>query len=80
LIRGVLNTIALTFDGKPAAATTIARKRAVVCGVLNYAVESDLLPANPIDKDSVEGFPRWPTRSTGALSRTTTRSRDSWPP
>jgi integrase len=50
LIRGVLDTIALTLDGKPAAATTIARKRAVFYGVLNYAVELDLLPANPIDK------------------------------
>lgn len=50
LIRGVLDTIALTLDGKPAAATTIARKRAVFYGVVNYAVELDLLPANPIDK------------------------------
>jgi hypothetical protein len=31
----VLDTIALTLDGKPAAATTIARKRAVFYGVLN---------------------------------------------
>ena len=37
-------------DGKPAAATTIARKRAVFYGVLNYAVELDILPANPISK------------------------------
>jgi integrase len=36
--------------GKPAAATTIARKRAVFYGVLNYAVELDILAANPIDK------------------------------
>ena len=37
-------------DGRPAAATTIARKRAVFYGALNYAVELDLLAANPIDK------------------------------
>ena len=37
-------------DGKPAAATTIARKRAVLHGVVSYAVELDILPANPIDK------------------------------
>ena len=50
LIRRALDAITLTMDGKPAAATTIARKRAVVYGVLNYAVELDILPANPIDK------------------------------
>ena len=37
-------------DGQAAAATTIARKRAVFCGVLYYAVELDILPANPITK------------------------------
>jgi integrase len=35
---------------EPAAATTVARKRAVFYGALNYAVELDILPANPIDK------------------------------
>jgi integrase len=38
LIRRALDTIALKMDGKPAAATTVARKRAVFYGVLNYAV------------------------------------------
>ena len=37
-------------DGKPAAATVVARKRSVFYGVLNYAVELDILPANPVDK------------------------------
>jgi len=37
-------------DGTPAAATTIARKRAVFYSVLNYGVELDILPANPIGK------------------------------
>ena len=52
LIRGALDRIALKIDGTPAAATTIARKRAVFYGVLNYAVELDLLASNPIDKVS----------------------------
>jgi len=50
LIRRALDALALTLDGQPAAATTIARKRAVFYGVLNYAVELDILPANPIGK------------------------------
>src|SRR5262245_35666281 len=50
LIRCALDALALTLDGQPAAATTIARKRAVFYGVLNYAVELDILPANPIGK------------------------------
>ena len=52
LIRGALDRIALRIDGSAAAATTIARKRAVFYGALNYAVELDLLAANPIDKVS----------------------------
>ncbi len=52
IIRRALDTLALTMDGRPAAATTIARKRAVFYGTLNYAVELDLLAANPIDKVS----------------------------
>jgi integrase len=50
LIRRALDSLSLTMNGKPAAATTIARKRAVFYGVLNYAVELDILPANPIGK------------------------------
>jgi integrase len=50
LIRRALDALALTLEGQPAAATTIARKRAVFYGVLNYAVELDILPANPISK------------------------------
>ena len=40
-------------DGSPAAANTVARKRAVFHGALGYAVELGLLPANPI------GLVRW---------------------
>jgi integrase len=50
LIRRALDTLALTLSGRPAAATTVARKRAVFYGVLGYAVEVDILAANPIDK------------------------------
>jgi hypothetical protein len=52
IIRRALDMLALTIDGRPAAATTIARKRAVFYGTLKYAVELDLLAANPIDKVS----------------------------
>ncbi|MCO6010552.1 tyrosine-type recombinase/integrase [Actinoallomurus purpureus] len=49
--RSALNAIAVTMDGRPAAATTIARKRAVLYNVLKYAVkERKLLDANPIDQ------------------------------
>ena len=50
IIRHALDAIAQTIDGKAAAATTIARKRAVFYGVLNYGVELGLLAANPVDK------------------------------
>lgn len=50
LVRGALDAITLTMAGQPAAATTIVRKRAIFYGMLNYAVELDILPANPIDK------------------------------
>jgi integrase len=50
LIRRALDALTLTMDGKAAAATTIARKRAVFYGVLSYAVELDILPANPVRK------------------------------
>jgi integrase len=50
LIRQALDTLSLTMDGRPAAATVVARKRSVFYGVLTYAVELDILPANPVDK------------------------------
>lgn len=50
LIRRALDAIALTMDGRPAAATVAGRKRSVFYSVLGYAVELDILPANPIDK------------------------------
>ena len=48
MIRAALDGLCARLDGSPAAANTIARKRAVFHGALGYAVELGLLPANPI--------------------------------
>ncbi|MDN3356824.1 hypothetical protein [Actinomadura sp. DC4] len=49
--RTALNAIAVTMAGGAAAASTIARKRAVLYNVLKYAVkERRLLETNPIDQ------------------------------
>jgi integrase len=50
VIRGVLGACARTQAGKPAAATTQRRKRAVFYNAIGYAVEEGLLPANPVDR------------------------------
>ena len=47
-VRAVLDACARRLDGKPAAATTTRRKRAVFANALGYAVERRLLPANPL--------------------------------
>lgn len=49
LVRKALDALSLRIDGKQAAATTIARKRAVFYGALRYAVELRLLPTHPMD-------------------------------
>jgi integrase len=49
-LRAALEALALTLDGKPAAATTVRRKRAVFHNALQYAVEIEALPANNLDK------------------------------
>jgi integrase len=49
-MRCVLDALCVKLDRKPAAATTTYRKRAVVYNALGFAVELDLLPANPIDR------------------------------
>jgi integrase len=48
--RRVLDTLAVTVSGRAAAATTVRRKRAVLYNALRYAVELELLPANPLDR------------------------------
>jgi integrase len=50
LIRKALSASAVTLDGRPAAATTLRRKRAVLYNALGYAVELQLLDSNPIDR------------------------------
>ncbi|MCA2229634.1 tyrosine-type recombinase/integrase [Nonomuraea aurantiaca] len=49
-IRLALDALALCLDGKAAAPTTIARKRAVFHALPEYAVELDELPSNPLHK------------------------------
>jgi integrase len=50
LVRRALDTLSVTLDGRPAAASVVARKRAVFYSALGYAVELDIVPANPLDK------------------------------
>jgi integrase len=47
-VRTVLNACSRRLDGKPAAATTTRRKRAIFANALGYAVERRLLPASPL--------------------------------
>jgi integrase len=44
----VLARIGRKLDGRPAAASTVSRKRAVFHNALEYAVERELLPQNPL--------------------------------
>jgi hypothetical protein len=43
--------VALRLDGKPTAATTTRRKRAVFANALGYASELGLQPASPLDRN-----------------------------
>jgi integrase len=49
-VRLGLDALTFLLDGTAAAATTIARKRSVFYNVLQYAVDLEELPANPIDR------------------------------
>ncbi|MEV0309301.1 tyrosine-type recombinase/integrase [Nonomuraea fuscirosea] len=49
-VRLALDALALRLDGKAASANTIRRKRAVLHAVLEYAVELEELPSNPVHK------------------------------
>ncbi len=49
LVRKALDALATRTDGKAAAPTTVARKRAVFYGALRYAVELRLLDAHPME-------------------------------
>jgi integrase len=48
VLRRVLNQLARKLNGQPAAATVVARKRAVLHNLLSYAVDKGHLPANPL--------------------------------
>jgi integrase len=50
VIRSVLDALTVRLDGKPAAATSVYRKRAVFYNTLGLAVERRLLPSNPVDQ------------------------------
>src|SRR6266568_1271449 len=47
-LRRVLNQLARKLDGTPAAATVVARKRAVLFNLLGYAVDKKHFPTNPL--------------------------------
>ena len=48
MLRRVLNQLARKLDGTPAAATVVARKRAVLFNLLGYAVDKKHFPMNPL--------------------------------
>jgi integrase len=50
LLRQALDALALTLDGRPAASSTTARKRATFHNALEYAVELELFEANPLQR------------------------------
>jgi integrase len=49
-LRRALDALAVTLDGSAAAPTTVRRKRAVLNGALQYAVEIEALPANNLSR------------------------------
>jgi integrase len=62
VLRAALDALTLRLDGRRAAASTIARKRAVFHNALGYAVETGLLDANPAGRVS------WrPPQASGAV-------------
>lgn len=66
IIRKALDTLGLRIDGTAAAATTLARKRAVFSGALKYAVELRLLDSHPFARVT------WtPRKVTDAVDRRT---------
>ena len=64
VLRKALRALSTTLDGRPAAPSTVARKRAVFHNALEYAVELEHFDSNPLDKV------RWrPGRTTDAVDR-----------
>ena len=79
-VRAVLGACARRLDGKPAAATTTRRKRAVFANALGYAVELAAAARQPARPDPVEGRRRSPRPSTAARSPAPPRPRGCWQP
>lgn len=50
VVRRGLDAISTTLEGRPASSATVRRKRSAFYSALAYAVELDLLQANPLDK------------------------------
>ncbi|MFD0656361.1 tyrosine-type recombinase/integrase [Thermocatellispora tengchongensis] len=50
VVRSALDALTLRLDGRKAAANTVKRKRAVFHHVLEYAVELEELPSNPLHR------------------------------
>jgi integrase len=48
--RRVLDSLTVRMDGRTAAANTLARRRAVLYNALEYTVELDRLPSNPLTR------------------------------
>lgn len=49
-VHALVDALGRKLDGKPAAAQTYRRRRAVAYNVLEYAVELEVLPSNPMGK------------------------------
>lgn len=49
-MHALVNALSRKLDGKPAATQTCKRRRAVTYNLLEYAVELDMLPTNPLGK------------------------------
>lgn len=49
-VHAALNSLAVRADGRPAAANTVARKRAVLYAALGYAVDLGRLQSHPLDR------------------------------
>ncbi len=49
-VHELIDVLGRRLDGKPAATQTYWRRRAVVVNVLEYAVELEHLPSNPLSR------------------------------
>ncbi|MER7418078.1 hypothetical protein ABT346_15075 [Micromonospora peucetia] len=77
MVRRVLDSLCVRLDGKPAAASTVQRKRATFYNALGYAVELELIASNRSTGSSGR-LPRWHNPSTGGWWRTRPRSQRCW--